>query len=145
VKSLSSPTVSHCSCMFRTLGRRAVCTQMGQNETLESRGPIMPSSSSMTLNGLQRQACAPRSAGRCTDASAGAKHTPPRPSIRSVVSANLKLPPQAFYSVEKRATAASQDGAETAGFILASRPSGSASFKLAALGHLLLRPHVSSQ
>jgi hypothetical protein len=42
-------------------------------------------------------------AGRRTDAKAGAKLAPPRPAIRSIASANVKLPPQTLYNRRQRA------------------------------------------
>jgi hypothetical protein len=64
---------AHCESLFvhaRHAGRRML---LRRNETLEHRGPTDVFSASMTLNGLQRQASAPRIAGRSTDASTGAK------------------------------------------------------------------------
>ena len=67
----------------RYAGRRML---LRRNETLECRGPIDGFLPSMTLNGLQRQAYAPRIAGRSTDASTGAKrqhHDHPFVPLRS--------------------------------------------------------------
>jgi hypothetical protein len=75
-----------------------VCTSLRQNETLESRRPIdgfHRNDDSSTGPRDERPPHIKRDTS--TDATTGAKHPPPRQLIRSVVSANLKLPPQALY------------------------------------------------
>jgi hypothetical protein len=93
-----------------------------RNETLECRGPIDVFFASMTLNGLQRQASAPRIAGRSTDASTGAKrqhHDHPFVPSRSRPQTAAPDPEEKSLGV---LPAVLQDGAEAAGFKLSNRP-----------------------